>query len=492
MNKALHISGQWLNGHGSILTSQNPSTGKNIWTATAASLEQVDLAVQSAQKAQAAWQKTPLKERKNIIQHFAELLSKEENKIQLATIISQESGKPFWESQAEVNAMIGKIAISFDAYDERTSSLDFPMPNSNSKAILRHKPHGVIAIFGPYNFPGHLPNGHIVPALLAGNTVIFKPSELTPMVAEFTIKIWEQTDLIAGALNLVHGGKDIGIALAQHKSIDGLFFTGSSNTGKLLHQHFAGNPSKILALEMGGNNPLIVDEVSNIDAAIHDTIMSSFVSSGQRCTCARRLFVPNTSWGDTFINKLKNTTEKLIIGCWNDKPAPFMGPVINEEAANSILSTQDMLVNLGGAALMVAKKSHGGTGFVSPSIIDVTSIDDSPDEEYFGPLLQIIRYSNFQEAINHANNTRYGLSAGLFSDDPILYEQFFHEIRAGIINWNKPLTGASSKLPFGGVGDSGNYRPSALYAADYCAYPISSIESKQLEIPQTLSPGLTL
>ncbi len=488
MGKSLYINGHWLNGEGPGFQSINPASGEQIWDGKGADSSQINQAIQSARTAQVSWSAKSLAERESIINQFAELAGQQTE--YLANTIAQETGKPLWESRTEAAAIKAKIAISIKAFAERTGTVENSMPVG--KAFVRHKPHGVVAVFGPYNFPGHLPNGHIVPALLAGNAVVFKPSELTPATAEAMVKLWERAGLPAGVLNLVQGEKETGIALANHPDIDGLFFTGSSNTGKLIHQQFGGQPGKILALEMGGNNPLIVTELSNSKAAIHDTIQSAFITAGQRCTCARRLFIPSGSWGDNFVNDLVNACRNIKVGQWNDDPQPFIGSLISEAAADGILTAQEDLLNRGGLSLLKIKKITTGSGLLTPGIVDVTNIVDLPDEEYFGPLLQVIRYNDFQEAIRSANNTRYGLSAGLFSDSKTDYELFFRLIRAGIVNWNRPLTGASSAAPFGGIGDSGNHRPSAYYAADYCSYPVASVESESLILPDNLAPGLEL
>ena len=228
--------------------------------------------------------------------------------------------------------MVGKIDLSAKAYEERTGVVAKPAP-AGSEAWLRHRPHGVVAVFGPYNFPGHLPNGHIVPALLAGNTVVFKPSELTPMVAELTIKCWLAAGLPAGVINLVQGAKETGIALANHQDIDGLFFTGSSATGNLLHQQYAGRPDKILALEMGGNNPLVVGDVADRRAAIHEIVQSAYISAGQRCTCARRLYLPADEQGDALLADLTSAVSKIRVGAYDAQPQPFMGALISPQAA---------------------------------------------------------------------------------------------------------------------------------------------------------------
>ena len=488
MSASLYINGQWLKGLGKSFNSSNPASGETIWEGTSASNKQVDDAVAAARKVQPDWSGHLLEERVSVIRRFAELVGEQSES--LAESIALETGKPLWEARTEAAAMKGKIEISIKAFSERTGETENPMPGA--RAVIRHKPHGVVAVFGPYNFPGHLPNGHIVPALLAGNTVVFKPSELTPATAEATVKIWEQAGLPAGALNLVQGEKETGIGLANHPGIDGLFFTGSSNTGKLIHQQFGGQPGKILALEMGGNNPLIVTEVADRKAAIHDTLQSAFITAGQRCTCSRRLFVPTGSWGDQFMTELAEATRNIAVGHWDDEEQPFMGAVISEAAADNILKAQEQLEKQGGSPVTRANKLKAGTGLLSPGIIDVSSIKELPDEELFGPLLQVIRYNSLMSAIEQANNTRYGLSAGLFSDNKDDYELFFRHIRAGIVNWNRPITGASSAAPFGGVGDSGNHRPSAYFAADYCSYPVASVEADCLQLPEKLAPGLKL
>ncbi|WP_217877092.1 succinylglutamate-semialdehyde dehydrogenase [Pseudoalteromonas shioyasakiensis] len=482
------IDNQWQAGLGHDFSSINPSNGEVVWQGKTATAEQVADAIKAARSAQLGWADMTLEERIVILENFAAELK--EHSEEFATIIARETGKPLWETRTEVGAMTGKIAISIRAYNERTGTTENPMPGA--KAFIRHKPHGVVAVFGPYNFPGHLPNGHIVPAILAGNTVVFKPSELTPHVAEFTLKLWLKAGLPAGVINLVQGEVDTGIALASHQDIDGLFFTGSSNTGHLLHKQFAGHPGKILALEMGGNNPLIVKDVADVSAAVHDIVQSGFITSGQRCTCSRRLFIENSANGDAILEKLIASTKNIKVADSFSEDQPFMGAMISEKAALGMVAAQQQLLDMGATSLVELKHLEPGTGFVSPGIIDVTAVKDMPDEEHFGPLIKVYRYTDFDSAINEANNTSFGLSAGLLSDDSDDYQYFLKRIRAGIVNWNRPITGASSAAPFGGIGASGNHRASAYYAADYCAYPVASVEAEKVNLPQTLAPGLII
>ncbi|WP_207061342.1 succinylglutamate-semialdehyde dehydrogenase [Motiliproteus sp. SC1-56] len=488
MSESLYIDGRWLDGEGAALISLDPGIGAPVWQGRSASESQVANAVAAARGAFSGWARRSLDERVQILRAFAERLRAEAQN--LAELIARETGKPLWETRTEVAAMVGKVEISIQAQQERTGERSSEVPGA--RAWLRHKPHGVVVVFGPYNFPGHLPNGHIVPALLAGNTLVFKPSELTPAVAERTVQLWEEAGLPPGVLNLVQGGRETGVALAGHPGLAGLFFTGSSATGRLLHRQFGDHPEKILALEMGGNNPLIVDEVSDLKAAVHETLQSAYLTAGQRCTCARRLLVPRGEAGDRFVAALTEAVARIRVGRWNDDPQPFMGALISEAAADGILAAQERLQTLGGVSLVAAAKLEPGTGLLSPGLIEVSGVQELPDEEYFGPLLQLIRYADFDSAIALANRTRFGLSAGILSDSREKYERFWLESRAGIVNWNKQLTGASSAAPFGGIGDSGNHRPSAYYAADYCAYPVASLEAERANLPAELAPGLVL
>ncbi len=482
------IGGDWIASDGAIFASKNPVTQAIVWQGNAATAATVNAAVAAARAAFPAWSNLPLETRINVLKEFARLLG--EHKASLAHTIGFETGKPLWEAATEVATMIGKIDISIRSHQERTGTRE--TAQADHTAVLRHRPHGVVAVFGPYNFPGHLPNGHIVPALLAGNCVIFKPSELTPASAEATVKIWAQAGLPKGVLNLLQGGRDTGIALAGHAGIDGLFFTGSSLTGAHLHRQFAAQPQKILALEMGGNNPLVVGDYRNLDATVHHIIQSAFISAGQRCTCARRLIVPKGDAGDRLLARLIDVAARLKVGAFDDANPPFMGAVISVAAAETLLRAQANLLSRGAKSLLEMKSLKAGTALLSAGVVDVTGLADLPDEEHFGPLLQVLRYKSFDDALNIANHTRYGLAAGLLSENADEYAAFLRAIRAGIVNWNRPLTGASSAAPFGGVGASGNHRASAYYAADYCAYPQASLESATLALPEKLSPGLSL
>jgi len=439
----------------------------------------------AARQAFKNWSSLSFDLRQSYIEKFVEGLK--QNQLALAQAIHDETGKPLWESKTEIASMIGKAGLSIDAYQKRTGTM-----RSKGNAVgtrLSHRAIGVFAVLGPYNFPGHLPNGHIIPALLAGNTVVFKPSEHTPMFAELMMHCWIETGLPDGVLNLIQGGRETGELLAANSEIDGLLFTGSSKTGAALHKVFAGKPEKMLALEMGGNNPLVLEHCKNIDAAVYMIIQSAFISSGQRCTCARRLILIRSEKNNEIVEKLISSTASLKVGMDDDC---FMGPLISNLAADNVMATQQGLLVMGAVALHLLERPDPERPFVYPGILDVTAIDQGDDEECFGPLLQLIWVNDMEQAIIEANKTRFGLSAGLLSDSEQAWALFYKKTHAGIVNWNRPLTGASGAAPFGGVGASGNFRPGAFYAADYCAYPVASLISTGPELPEQLTPGISL
>lgn len=482
-----YINGMWVDSGTHPFASLNPATGASLWEGKAAGEAEIAKAVAAARAAFPAWSKLGYDARLEIINKFKSLVdgAREE----LALLIAQETGKALWDARSEVAAVVAKITYASEAYAERTGSKSRPSPVGT--AVVSHRPHGVMAVYGPYNFPAHLPNGHIMPALLAGNSIVFKPSEQTPMVAEWMVKQWHNAGLPAGVLNLVQGERDTGIALAKAE-IDGVLFTGSSATGKALHSQFAGRPEVMLALEMGGNNPLIMHEVADLKAAVHETLLSAFIGTGQRCTCARRLIVIKSKQSDEFIRLLVSSAQQLRVGAYDEQPAPFMGPVISIKESKRLLDAQASLKALGGRILLEMKPLRENLPFVSPAIIDMTGVAHVPDEEYFGPLLQLYRVDTVDEAIALGNATRFGLSAAILSEDAAVFQKVNQELRAGLINWNRQTTGASGAGPFGGVGISGNHRPAGYYSADYCAYPVASVELEHLSLPEKLPDGMVI
>lgn len=454
------------------LISTEPATGEIIWRGMPGD---VDAEVAAARASWVDWASRPLTVRVETMRRFANHVRGQIDRF--ADLIARETGKPLWESRTEVESVINKIEISINAYSERTAQrkLDGAMGARNA---LRHKPHGVLAVLGPYNFPAHLPNGHIVPALLAGNAVVFKPSEKTPAVGRMLVDCYHAAGIPEGVVRFLAGGIEEGRALAGHHGIDGLLFTGSARAGLSLNRQFADRPDKILALEMGGNNPIVVWNPSDIHAAAVIVVQSAYMTAGQRCTAARRLIVEDGKH-QPLIDEIVKLIDRIIVGAPHDTPAPFMGSVIDNATADGLSENFLELLMKGGRPLKHLERPDPARPFLKPALIDVTDVAERPDAEMFGPILQIIRVPDFDAALTEANDTRYGLSASLIGGVPELYDRFWANIRAGIVNWNRPTNGASSAAPFGGIGLSGNHRPSAYYAADYCAYPVASSETEQ-------------
>lgn len=465
----------------SKIISTDPATGAVVWEGMAGDTA---AEVAAARAALGDWALKPLSFRVEKLRRFANVVRAREE--EFADLIAHETGKPFWEAKTEVASVIAKVDISIAAYAERTPTMNKDAGEGNRIAV-RHKPHGVLAVLGPYNFPAHLPNGHIVPALLAGNAVVFKPSEKTPASGAMLVCCFHEAGVPEGVIRLLIGGPEEGKALAAQPGINGLLFTGSVRGGKALHKQFADHPEKILALELGGNNPMVVWNAKDLHAAVAIIAQSAFLSAGQRCTAARRLIVEDGKCDD-LLDFLSQTIDRIIVDHPFADPQPFMGPVIDCAAADHVQQQWLDLMMSGGKPLRRLDRPFEERPYLTPAMIDVTKVRNRPDEEIFGPVLQVIRVKDFDAAIAEANNTRFGLAASLLGGTPDQFDRFWAEVRAGVINWNKPTNGAPSSAPFGGVGLSGNHRPSAFYAADYCAYPVTSVEADRLS--SSIAQGL--
>ena len=456
---------------GDVIVSTEPATGAEIWSQPVGNAADE---VAAARAAWPAWAAHSVTYRMEMLRRFANVVRAKEN--EFAELISRETGKPFWEAKTEVGSVMAKVEISISAYSERTPTKRLEAAMGNRVAV-RHKPHGVLAVLGPYNFPAHLPNGHIVPALIAGNAVVFKPSEKTPASGAFLVECLHEAGVPEGVLRLLVGGPNEGRDLAGQDGIDGLLFTGSARAGMALHRQFAEAPHKILALELGGNNPIVVWDSPDLLSAAAIIVQSAYLSAGQRCTAARRLIVEDGQH-EELIAEVVKLIDRIIVDHPMADPQPFMGPLIDVQAADFLQEQYMGLMMKGGKPIRRLDRPYEERPYLTPALIDMTDAKERPDEELFGPVLQLVRVKDFDAAIDEANNTRFGLAASVLTKDPTLYDRFWANVRSGVINWNKPTNGAPSAAPFGGVGMSGNHRPSAYYAADYCAYPVTSVEAE--------------
>lgn len=454
------------------IISRDPSTGAEVWRGT---VGDVDELVARARRGWPTWAAQPLANRMELVRRFANEMRKENEA--LTTLIAQETGKPIWEARAEIEGVIAFVEVAIRAYATRTgqSRLDGALQGSNA---VRHKPHGVVAVIGPFNGPAQYIAGHFIPALIAGNAVILKPSEKAPATAELLAQCCHKAGIPAAMIQLLVGGPEEGQAVATHDGVNAVFFTGSAHTGLTIHRKLGARPDKLAAIEMGGNNPLVVWDTPKIADAAVLIVQSAFAGAGQRCTAARRLIV-KAALCEEIMAEVKKLTERIIVGAPFDEPAPFMGPVIDNEAADGLTESFLYLLSNGGKAIKHLVRTNPDLPFLSPAIIDVTGMKERPDVELFGPILQVVQVEDFDQAIAEANRTRFGLGATLIGGSPQDYNRFWANVRAGVVNWNRSSHDVAPAAPFGGVGLSGNHRPGAFYAADYCAYPVASAELEQ-------------
>lgn len=479
------IAGQWTQIPGDAIVSTMPAAPDKVIWKGASSVEAVHRAIDAARAALPEWSATPIDGRIAVLRKFQEIAKA--RAAELGSLISDETGKALWESKGEANLIAAKVDITLEQgqWSGRHRVTDFQFDLGGTKLARCHfSPHGVLAVVGPFNFPAHLPNGHIVPALLTGNTIVFKPSDKTPAVGQMLTEMFHEALVSQGApegvVNLVHGAVDESIALCASPKVDGVLFTGSWAAGRAITKANLDQPGKIIALEMGGNNPAIIMPDADLYQAAVEVVRCAFNTTGQRCTSTRRLIV-HKDVADKVITAIIKSASNLLIGDPKGDEPVFMGPIISEQALDSVLRFQERAASSGGRVLMESTRMPDRDGwYITPGIIQVDrfTIDENDagcDEEVFGPLLRISVSDSFDDALAQANATRYGLSASIFTADKSLQERFLRECRAGCRNINCGTAGASSKLPFGGLGLSGNHRPAGAFAHDYTAFPVATM-----------------
>ncbi len=451
----------------------------------------VDSAIEAARNAYLPWAKLSLDERKRYLLRLKEAF--DSVKDEMATAISRDTGKPKWETLTEAAALSSKIDITLSFSMNLVKEERLPNALPQVDGVIRYKPRGVMAVIGPFNFPAHLPNGHIIPALAAGNTVVFKPSEQTPFVGQLMAKCFEKAEFPPGVFNMVQGDGETGRKIVIHDEVDGILFTGSYEVGLKIKQETLTHYWKILALEMGGKNATLIWKDADMDKAIYETLIGAYMTSGQRCACTSRVIV-HPDVADEFTDRFYEAAKKLTIGHWSENL--FMGPLINEGAVEKYIRFQEIANRENCESLMRGKQldlKHKGY-YVTPSIHLVKKFDPNSvyqKSEIFGPNVAIYQSRDFDESLKIVNSTGFGLVAALFTKDKSLYEKALLEARVGLLNWNRTTNGASSRLPFGGLGKSGNDRPSGSFAIQYCTIPVASLEDPTAFDGSKMLPGIT-
>lgn len=469
------LGGRFVEVPGDGIEVRDPAAPDNVvWSGTPR-LDHVDRAVAAARTAARSWALAAVDERVAAMRRYAEVVARRTGEI--ADRITLEMGKLRSEALLEAKLLGDKVAITLDEISmSRVRGYDVPVGPTRI-GQCRFKPHGVMAVVGPFNFPAHLANGHFVPALLLGNTVVFKPSDKTPGVGQLLAECMLEAELPAGVFNVVQGGAPTSQRLVRHEGIDGILFTGSWPVGRAILEANLDRPGRIVALELGGNNPAVVMPSADLRQAVVECARAAFATTGQRCTCTRRIIL-HRSIADRFLGAFGKVASTLLVGGgFEESPSTplFMGPLATEGAANGFLAAQRDLAARGGRVLVAASRLDRAGWFVTPSVVEVDRFELDCDCEIFGPLAQVSVVDDIEQAIEQANATDYGLAASIFTGVDEEFERFFAGCRAGCINRNTGTAGASSKLPFGGLGKSGNHRPAAAFSVDYCAYPVASM-----------------
>lgn len=440
----------------------------------------VDPVVDSATKGFQTWRKLNIEQRAVYLKKFQSIVS--ERKDELAYAIAMESGKPLWEAHTEVASIIGKVDVTLNEAYPRIKHKEIAniMPNANGHVY--YKPLGPCLIIGPFNFPCHLANGQLLSALTAGNSVIFKPSEKTAYSGQLLIECYTQAEFPNGVINLIQGDGEIARRVLKQKAIKGIYFTGSKEVGKKIIEATHQDLNKLVCVELGGKNSSIVHQDANLDLVIPELLKACFLTTGQRCV-STSLVVIHKSLVNQVLEKFHDLAKKIII----DHPVkfekePFMGPLIDQNSLDKYLLYMGMAKREGIEEVMRGKqiekrfKGH----YVSPSIHLVSKFrEDSVfiGSEIFGPNSTFIPYDTIDEAVSITNSTEYGLAAGVFSADRSIYNFCVENLDTGVVNFNRSTVGSSAKLPFGGIKNSGNYRPASLATIDSCVYQMASLDA---------------
>ncbi len=484
------IDGAFVSGEeDALIVTRSPADQNDIVGEHIVTRSHIDRAVEAARRALPAWRRTSRQERESLLRRYQEEVRKEEDNF--AQLIAREVGKAIWDSRGEAKALAGKVDLMLGEGAELTRDKvleDLP-------GAVRYRPQGVVSIIGPFNFPVHLPNGQLVPALLHGNTVVFKPSERTPNAAALLAKCIERAGFPKGVFNLVQGDGPSAARLASHPDIDAVLFTGSVAIGRKILEANLHNPGRMIALELGGKNPSIVLDDADIEWTARQIAFAAFASAGQRCTATSRIFATPGSIGP-LSDRLAELAKNLNVGHPLDVTS-FMGPMISEGSRAALLEAQGraraagyQVIQEGGEFTVEGKPGW----YVRPSVHRAPSaqvrVEGYSHDELFGPDVAIYPVSSLEEAIAGANDTRFGLAASIFTKDEAAFEKASDEVRAGVFHWNQSTAGASGRLPFGGVGDSGNQRPAGITAGTLTVWPQAVRFAPPADAPLPSWPGL--
>lgn len=468
------IDGDWQAGAGTAFTTRNPAApSEAVGQYNAAGVEQVAQAVTAAARGQKAWAKHPAAERARLVMRFLEAVEAKSEVI--AEAITLEQGKPLAESRGEVGKSL-REARFMAAEAVRSHSDVVPAQKPDCRNMVLRRPRGVIAAITPWNFPVLTPMRKIAPALSHGNAIILKPSELTPAAACLVADAARDI-LPPGALQIVHGGGEVGSAMVGSAGIHGVTFTGSVATGKSIYAAAAAHLAE-LSLELGGKNAVIINDTDDLDRCLDQVVGAAFQCAGQRCTAISRVIVAG-ELEEAVVDGLKQRAEAVVLGAGIDD-GTTMGPLINSSQLERVAGfveralAEGARAATGGAHASVESCPEGH--FYLPTVLTgVTPQMEAAREEIFGPVLTVTAYRNFDEALGILNGVEYGLTSSLFSNDSTVIQRFLDESQNGMLHVNHG-TIPDDHMPFGGIKSSGvgaySVGPSVVqfYTTEHSAY----------------------
>lgn len=451
------INGEWAESTSSkTVVNTNPANTKDVLgTVKLSSREEARVAIEAAHAASRAWRMTPAPIRGKIVMRAARLM--EDHKEELSQLLTREEGKTVAESRGEVQRSLN-VAEFCAGEARRLNGETIPSELSSNFAYTIKQPLGVVACITPWNFPVAIPVWKLAPALVAGNSVVFKPATLTPATATRIVEIFQEAGVPPGVLNLVLGsGSEVGDEIINHSAVRAVSFTGSTEVGIRLYEQVSRRGIKVQC-EMGGKNPALILADADLNLAVESIAQGAFGSTGQRCTATSRAIVVDEI-ADDFVTRMVKRASSLRLGD-GSRPETEIGPLVDENQLKTVLRYID-IAREDGAEILCGGQTPNGDGFsngyfMQPTVFDrVTSDMRVAREEIFGPVLSILRVKDFDAAMEVANDCDYGLSSSIFTNDAARIFRFIDEIESGMTHINSPTTGGEAHVPFGGIKATG-------------------------------------
>jgi succinylglutamic semialdehyde dehydrogenase len=499
--KGHYVGGRFVRpSRGIELISEDPGDLLNPVGRLFVAPQWVDDAVAAALKAFPLWQKTPLSQRIARMRAFSREIQKRRSA--LVHLIAREAGKPIWEATRELDRTVAKVEEMIRWGLALVRPFDVRIDRSVTGECY-WRPLGVLAVIGPFNFPAHIPASQIIPALLTGNTVVFKPSEYTPFVGQMLAECFHAAGFPSGVFNLVQGGQTVGSQLVTHPHVSGILFTGSTATGRAIQRAILDQPYKCLVLEMGGKNAAWVMADADLELAAREIVVSAYSMAGQRCNATSRILL-DRKVAKAFLDRFLEWADRLKIG-YPLEPGTFIGPLIGHEAVAKFQRAMEQAKMEGfevlreGRPLGQCGKRRGyyvtagvhlcenpfgvrrskATAQAASSDRPISGGFSYRSDEIFGPDVAIHLVQNEEEAIRLNNEVPYGLITSVFTRSEKRFRDWLPRLDTGMVNWNRGTIFSSGRLPFGGTKASGSFKPVGLFAPYACTFPVAILSDRR-------------